>query len=96
MPANDRQKINYSSALFLLTKVPKGNIVILFSCGKEKAMTMAKTENKRRPGRPGHLGDAARALRVNHSHLWRVVHGHRVAPPTLRAYQAWRKTHVGA
>ena len=56
---------------------------------------MAKTENKRRPGRPGHLGDAARALGLNHSHLWRVVHGQRVHPRTLAKYRAWRRENVG-
>jgi hypothetical protein len=58
-------------------------------------MTKAKTGDKRRPGRPGHLGDAARALGLNHSHLWRVVQGQRVSPPTMAAYRAWRKRHIG-
>ena len=56
---------------------------------------MAKKETKRRPGRPGHLGDAARAMGLSHSHLWRVVKGQRVHPRTLAAYRLWKKENVG-
>lgn len=45
-----------------------------------------------RTGRPGHLAQAARDLGYNHSHLWRVVKGQRISPPTLRMYLKWEKT----
>ena len=47
----------------------------------------------RRPGRPGHLGEAARALGVNHSHLWRVVRGERHSRRLAAEYSAWKRDH---
>lgn len=56
---------------------------------------MVKAQQKtRRPGRPGHLGDAAREIGVNHSHLWRVVHGLRDSPPTMARYLEWRRRNL--
>ena len=46
-------------------------------------------KKSRRPGRPGHLAAAAKALGVDRSHLSRVARGERSSLRLMDAYKKW-------
>ena len=59
-------------------------------------MRMPRQPQKQRSGRPGHIAQAARDLRVHRSHLWRVINGDgRTSRRLMREYLVWRRDHVG-